>query len=292
MLTFKDFDLDSNIEGLNVAIINAGSVLGGLFAGQLCDRYGRRSGVAVSAVITVVAVAIQASAVHEAAFCVGRFLLGVAITVNGTAAPVWVMEMAHPRYRGVLGGMYMANWYLAATIVSGISLGTYTFNSTWAWRGLSVGQLVPSLLSLMLLPFTPESPRWLISQDRHDEAFDLLVKIHGKGNRNDALVLAEFKEISDTLRYEKKTQSTWMGLFSPRSNFHRFGIVLALNIFGEVAGNNIVSFYVGDLLDAAGIEATRTQIVVNTIINVWNLACAVCGSFALEFLGRKRMLRK
>lgn len=87
-------------------------------------------GVMVSALITVVAVAIQALATKEAAFLVGRFLLGVSITVNGTAAPVWVMEMAHPKNRGVLGGMYMAIWYFAAIIVSCILLGTYQFQST------------------------------------------------------------------------------------------------------------------------------------------------------------------
>jgi MFS family permease len=70
------------------AIINAGSLAGGLFAGSLCDQYGLRSGIFASAIITLVAVAIQASAVHETAFCVGRFLLGASITANGTAAPV------------------------------------------------------------------------------------------------------------------------------------------------------------------------------------------------------------
>jgi MFS family permease len=86
--TFIDFNLNDNLLGLNVAIINAGSVAGRLFAGSLCDRYGRRSGILTSAIIALVVVAIQASATHEAAFCIGRFLLGVSITVNGTAAPV------------------------------------------------------------------------------------------------------------------------------------------------------------------------------------------------------------
>jgi MFS family permease len=121
-------------------------VVGGLFAGQLCDRWGRKRGIATSAFITIVAVAIQASAIKEAAFIVGRFLLGVSITINGTAAPAWVMEMAHPKNRGFLGGMYMAIWYFAAIIVSCISYGTYQYQSTWAWRGLAVA-CSPSAIS-------------------------------------------------------------------------------------------------------------------------------------------------
>jgi MFS family permease len=156
---FIDFGLDDNLEGLNVALINAGSVLGGLFTGQICDNWGRKMGIAVSAAITIIAVIIQGSATKEAAFGVGRVLLGMAVTVNGAAAPTWVMEMAHPKQRGFLGGMYMAIWYFAATIVSAISIGTYTMRSTWAWRILSILQVVPSLLVLALLPMMPESPR-------------------------------------------------------------------------------------------------------------------------------------
>ena len=152
--------------GLNVAMINAGSVIGGLFAGQLCDRWGRKMGIAASAVITLVAVAIQASATHEAAFLVGRVLLGISITVNGTAAPVWVMEMSHPRWRGFLGGMYMAIWYFAAIIVSCISLGTYQFNSTWAWRGLAVVHLL-AYLPTMISTNSPVGPNSTVLAEPH-----------------------------------------------------------------------------------------------------------------------------
>ncbi|KAJ9144701.1 Major facilitator superfamily domain, general substrate transporter [Pleurostoma richardsiae] len=284
------FNLDDNMLGLNVAMINAGSVIGGLFAGQLCDKWGRKMGIAASAVITLIAVAIQASATHEAAFLVGRILLGISITVNGTAAPVWVMEMAHPKWRGFLGGMYMAIWYFAAIIVSCIALGTYRFDSTWAWRGLAVGQIVPSIMSLILLPWAPESPRWLISKDRNEEAFDLLVTLHGKGNAEDALVQAEYKEIRDTLHFERTRPGSFKALVFPRSNLHRFGIVIALNIFAQVAGSNIVSSYSGLVFEGAGITDVYTQMCINIGINVFCFFCAVAGCFSIERLGRKSLL--
>ena len=169
-------------------------------------------------------------------------------------------------------------------------MGTYTYDSTWAWRGLAIGQVVPSLLSLCLLPFTPESPRWLISKDRHEEAFDLLVMLHGKGNRQSELVLAEYKEIRDTLEFERQHQGNYKSLVAPKANLKRFLIVIVLNIAAQVIGSNIVSSFIGVALDGAGITVVRTQMIVNLVLNVWNFACAVAGSFAMERIGRKGLL--
>lgn len=236
-------------------------------------------------------VIIEAAAVHEAMFCIGRFFLGIAVTVNGAAAPTWVMEMAHPKMRGLLGGLYMAIWYFMATIVSGISIGTYFYDTTWTWRGLAIGQVVPSLLALSLLPFTPESPRWLIAQDRHEEALQLLAVLHGNGDTDNSFVQAEFHEISSVLAYEKTLPSqSFSSLIRPLPNLRRFGIVLVLNIAAQVIGSNIVSSYVGDVLDSAGITNTHQQLVTNLGINIFNFGCAIAGSFAMGYLGRKGML--
>lgn len=236
-------------------------------------------------------VIIQAAAVHEAMFCVGRFLLGAAITINGAAAPTWVMEMAHPKIRGILGGVYMAVWYFIATIVSGISIGTYFYNTTWTWRGLAIGQVVPSLLALLLLPMTPESPRWLISKDRHEEALQILAILHGNGDAEHPLVQAEYHEITSALSYEKSLPAqSFKSLISPSPNLRRFGVVIVLNISAQVIGSNIVSSYVGTVLESAGITDTHQQLIINLGINIFNIFCAFAGSFAMEYIGRKGML--
>lgn len=272
-------------------MINAGSVVGGTFAGQVADRWGRKQGIALAAYITIVAVVIQAAAVHEAMFCIGRFLLGVAITVNGASAPTWVMEMSHPKIRGLMGGMYMAIWYFVATIVSGISIATYGYNTTWTWRGLVIGQLVPSLLALALLPLTPESPRWLISNDFHEDALQLLAKLHGNGDPEHPLVQAEYNEITSVLSYEKSLPAqSFKSLISPKPNLRRFMIVIILNIGAQVIGSNIISSFVGVVLETAGITDTRQQLLTNLGINIFSFFCAVAGSFSMERLGRKTML--
>ncbi|KAL6408724.1 putative hexose transporter protein [Ilyonectria robusta] len=283
------FSLSSDMIGLNVAIINAGSIIGGLFAGQFSDAKGRKWGIALSAMFTALGVAIQASAVHQAMFCVGRFLLGVAITVNATAAPIWVMEMAHPKHKGWMGGLYMASWYLAATVASGLSLRTSEIPNTWAWRTLSLAQAVPSLLAISILPFMPESPRWLVYHGKYDEAYQVLKDVHSNGSDSE-LIAAEFKEIHDTINFEKENNGTWRALIAPKSNARRFILVVLVNIFAQIVGANTVSLFISEVLDVAGVTETRTQLTINLGMNVWNLACAVVGSFLADAVGRKAML--
>lgn len=136
------------------------SILCRLFPGQICDRWGRKMGfIAASALNIMVAVTIQMPPTHEAAPSVGHVFLGVAITVDAAAAPTWLTEMAHSKEGGLLGGMYMAIWYLAATIASGKSIGIYTISSIWAKRTFSIPKIVHSLLYLSLLSWVPKSPR-------------------------------------------------------------------------------------------------------------------------------------
>lgn len=61
----------------------------------------------------------------------------------------------------------------------------------------------------------PESPRWLISKDRDDEAFQLLTVLHGKGDPQSLLVQAEYQEIRDTLHFERGSTQSFKALVYP-----------------------------------------------------------------------------
>lgn len=74
---------------------------------------------------------------------------------------------------------------------------------------------MPSILTLTLLPFMPESPRWLICQERFDEALELLTVLHAGGDREDPRVRAVFGEICDVLACEKRSGNDWLALVRP-----------------------------------------------------------------------------
>jgi hypothetical protein len=132
--------------------------------------------------------------------------------------------------------------YVGAILAAGVTLGTYNRPDDWSWRLPSLIQLVPSLLQLSFIWFVPESPRWLLSKGRDNEAFEILVKYHGEGDRENAFVLAEFAEIRERVRFEMEhSKRRWSELLSTSGNRKRILIASCLGLFSQWSGNGLVS---------------------------------------------------
>ena len=114
-------------------------------------------------------------------------------------------------------------------MAAGITFGTQYIDSTWAWRAPSLLQFLPSVLCLIALPFVPESPRWLVYNDRLDEAREVLLKYHANGDPSSEILRIELEEIGQTLEYEKTVQKTdFKSLVATQPNRWRFGCVAAV----------------------------------------------------------------
>jgi hypothetical protein len=96
------------------------------------------------------------------------------------------------------------SWYLGSIAAAWITFGTRTIPSTWSWRLPSLLQMAPSLVQLSTIWFLPESPRWLIANDRGEEALEALKRYHGDGEETE-LVKLEYGEIRAAIEYEKRT---------------------------------------------------------------------------------------
>ena len=115
-------------------------------------------------------------------------MLGVGLGFSQTAAPALTTEIAHPKHRGQITALFQAAWYWGAVLSACITLGTLFVNGSWSWRTPCLLQGFFPGLQLLGLLMIPESPRWLVSKGRIDEALNTLAKYHANGDVNDELV--------------------------------------------------------------------------------------------------------
>ncbi|KAG0650172.1 Lactose permease [Hyphodiscus hymeniophilus] len=283
------FNLNAATTGLNTASVFIGGALGPIFSGVIADRIGRRPAIFWGSVITLLGVLLQTAAQNIAMFVVARIILGFGSALSGIAGGVYLSETFPSRWRAWGVGMLNNFYYVGALLAAGITLGTGTWNSTWAWRLPSLFQGIFSLLCIIVLPFIPESPRWLVHEEFFEEARISVAQTNSNGNISDPVSIAVYKEIVDTLDWEKKEGITMSPLEMIKTPVSRKRLLIGMSPgpFSCIAGNIIASYYLGPELDTAGITDFIQQLKANVVLNVWCLACAITGTHLAAVWGRK-----
>lgn len=170
-------------------------------------------------------------------FVVGRLCIG-GVSAFFSSAPILITEIAFPTHRGIATAFFNCGWYVGSLVAAWATYGTRNYTSDWAWRIPSLLQVCVPFAAIFGFIFSPESPRWLISVDRHEEARDILVKHHAGGDVDSPLVAFEFEEISKTIAIEREITAnvSYLDLFKTKGRRHRSFITITLGIFAQWNG--------------------------------------------------------
>ncbi|TVY17319.1 Lactose permease [Lachnellula arida] len=282
------FTLTTATLGLNTGAVYIGCVLSSFAFAKLPDYVGRRYALFYGAITTLIGVVLQTAAQHIAMFVVGRIVIGFGVGACSIAAPVYLAETLPVKWRAWGIGIYFDFWYVGALISAGVTYGTAQMDSTWAWRLPSLLQGLFSLMCLVLLPFVPESPRWLQASGYHDEARVALAQIYSNGDIDDEQVVAHLHQISAAIAFEQshETVSALKMLESP-SLRRRLFIVASVALFSMLSGNAVITYYLGKMLTGAGITDSNAQLKINICLNAWCLVISLFGTSFADSLGRK-----
>lgn len=275
--------------GLLNAIQNIGCLAAYPFSPYLSDGIGRRPTIFIGALIMLGATALQTASQNVNMFIGARFLIGFGLTFAANAAPMLVTEISYPPYRASLTSLYNSLWFSGAIVAAWTTFGSFQIPTSWAWRLPSVLQGLPSVVQVALIFFAPESPRWLISKGRDAQALKTLAYYHADGNDQDPLVQYEYEEIRAAIHFDRTVAANvgWKSLFTKRGNLKRLRIIIAIAFFSQWSGNGLISYYLNKVFNGIGITDPTTQLLINGILQIYNLIIATIASFFVERLGRR-----
>ncbi|KAF9878149.1 MFS sugar transporter [Colletotrichum karsti] len=283
--------------GLLNAMYSLGALMAIPFVPIASNYLGRRRTILLGSWIMVLGAGLQAGARNQDMFLASRWVLGFGIPFAIINASSLIGELSYAKERPVMTSLFNASWFVGAIIAAGVTYGTFQMSSTWAWRIPSLLQLVPSACQICFMPFCPESPRWLVSKDRGDEAFAILQKYHSEGQHGDEFVRLEFAQIQSTIKQEKEVTSkfAWGDVFRDAAMRRRFMIAgIILNLVGITDNRTVQKIILSNtcwgLINATPIALIaprfkrRTMFLVCTIgtacvYTVWTVASA---RFAIE----------
>ncbi|KAH7155677.1 general substrate transporter [Dactylonectria estremocensis] len=283
-------------DGLWAGIVSSMYQIGGVvalpFVGPSIDGFGRRIGMLIGALIIIVGTIIQGTSNSQGQFMGGRFLLGFGVSIAASAGPMYVVEINHPAFRGVVGAMYNTLWFSGAIISAGSARGGLNIGGDYSWRLITWLQALFSGLIVLFCLLIPESPRWLYVNNKKEKAKEVLAKYHGEGNPDSAWVKLQLTEYEEFLDMDGADKRWWdyRALFRNRAAVYRLSCNVVVSIFGQWAGNAVLSYFLGSVLDTAGYTNTITQANITLINNCQQFAWAILGACLVDRIGRRPLL--
>ncbi|ORX38012.1 general substrate transporter [Kockovaella imperatae] len=262
-----------------------GKISGCFLSEPIIERLGFKRTMYTVATIQCVALIIEMSAHVWSQFTIGRILAYLAVGIVENATPSYNSEIAPAEMRGIIGGSIIVFSSLGNLWGAGMSRAYATGLEDKNWMIPTAMQFIPAVLLASLVPFTVESPRWLISKGRREEAQRNLDKLRRPGEVQDGSTAAEL-DIIENLVQESRTnkEGSWLDLF--RGNYlRRTWIAASLFIFEQTNGNQFTQSYSATFYVQEGLGSM--SFTYSTLGQVVGLIGAAGGIFIMDLLGRR-----
>ncbi|CAE7400509.1 PLT2 [Symbiodinium natans] len=286
----EGFDLRDVQVGWFFSIVPITAGLGAMVAHWLSDRFGRRGNFLATQFVGIAGVTLCALSVSYEMILVGRCLVGISMGIGMSIDPMYISETAPAEHRGKL-----TTWAEISTNM-GIVLGFFV---NWLfedlpenvnWRVMLLcGVLLPSLLIILTLTFMPESPRWLITKGRTEEAKSVLTRTHPPGTDIDAVVHAIDEDIKQAELYEA---TTWKSVVCAAKQYrHTVWLAFFIAVAQQINGVEGVLFYAPTLYERAGVAETKQdQFTLTVTMGLVKVLFIGVSMAALDSVGRRPLL--
>lgn len=276
----EQFALTPAWEGFLTGTLALGCIAGCLVAGKVADKYGRKPGLLLAALIFAISAIGMAISPSLAFFLVMRFAAGIGVGMASILSPLYIAEVSPAAMRGRNVSINQL------TIVFGILI-TNLINyfladkGAEAWRWMFGLGFIPAALFFCGVFTLPESPRWLVKANRLQEAEKILQKI---GTQQFA-----FKTLNDiSVSLRGASQQTYRDVFRKAVRpAVLVGITLA--VFQQLCGINIVFNYTSTIFASVGANLNR-QLFETVSIGIVNVVFTLVAMWQVDKLGRRPLM--
>ncbi|OGE54942.1 hypothetical protein PENARI_c005G01390 [Penicillium arizonense] len=285
-LSYMGLDRRSDKQGLigtATGLYYAGGVFGCIFNSWMADKFGRKWVIVVANVILLTSSACLSGSASIAMFIVFRFFTGFSAYMLYLTTPLWVVELVPPNGRSITAGMVglcgVTGYILAAYV--GVGFFYLSSDTSAQWRApLAIG-CFPPVISLLIVYWLPESPRWLLSQDRETKAWEIIRRLHTIPHEDESgYAEAEFAQMRDQSETERLHNSSWSELMTNSFYRKRTILVIALPAIIFSTGNLVITTYAASIFSHLGYGSGQS---INLLAGIY--VAAVAGNlFSLTYI--------
>lgn len=270
------WSLSDWMHGTAIAMALYGTVFGAALGNIPANKIGRKKTLFWIGILFLVTSIGAAVATDVYTFMVFRFLSGLSIGASSVVAPVYISEIAPPKYRGrmvisfqlnVVAGILLA--YFSNYLLQGIG-----GENDWRWMLGIVA--VPSAIFSILMLFTPETPRWLVLYKNDAAAAKRVLALTGEAT----------DEMIDAIR--KSVSTVKESLFSKKFYWPLL-LAFLIAFFNQMSGINAIIYFAPKVFQMAGIE--RSGALLSSVgIGVVNLIFTITGWYLIDRFGRRVLM--
>ncbi|GAK63508.1 sugar transporter STL1 [Moesziomyces antarcticus] len=277
------------LQGLVTGVYELGCFAGAISMLYLGNLLGRRANIWIGSIIMAIGTVGCTASYSLAQLFVFRVILGIGNGMHTATIPVWQSECSPPHKRGMLimvegamitGGIAMAYW---------IDFGCFFLDpSSAAWRlpiALQLILIFPTFVTI----FLPESPRWLMLKGREDDARYVVAALDDVPI-DDPIVSKKLHEISASLVAAKTTKISDLFTNGPERNFHRTVLGFMSQMFQQISGINLITYYIGKTLqEQLGFSDLNSRILAAANGTEYFIA-SWAAVFFIEKMGRRPLM--
>ena len=271
--------LPDTLQGFLVSSVLIGAVIGAATNGILADIFGRKKIILATALIFILGSVMCAFAPNVFVLIISRIFVGFAVGIVNFVVPLYLSEISPKNLRGTLVSLYQ--WAITSGILFSYFINAAFAQAVYNWRWMLFAGVLPGLILFVGMCLMSDTPRWLVSKNREDEAKNVFKKIEP-----DIDAEKEIQDIKTTLNSEGKdkkfTFKKWMLM--------PFVVGIGIMFAQICTGINTIIYYAPTIFKTAGFDSNLTAIYATTGIGVVNFIMTIVAVFFTDKIGRKPLL--